>query len=449
MSAIVLGGGVAGLCAAAALIRAGESVTLIEARDTLGGADALLHDTALFRPWVEAELGLSLERVAPPPVHGPKGAVEAPASLSRFLDEIRPFVLSLLDAEAPHVAADAALWPLLKPAMGFRKLGSETMMELLRVAPTCAADFLGEHTDDPVVAASLALPGLLSTWMGPRSPSSTTPLLFHACAAGEEIAGGTPALLAALQAACSGVTLRLGAEVTGLLVDGDGCHGVRLGEEVLEADTVLSTLGPRRTLLQLVDPMWLPHLTERDVECVRLRGAVAVVQVDLAGPGALGDRRRLRTGASPDDLERAFDDVKHRRLPRKPVLDIRVVDGGLSILAFGAPYELDGGWTDEAREGLRQRVLAALHEAVPGLELEGHRVLTPADLEHDFGLEGGHFLHGEVALDQVYSLRPTPGLSRHATPIRGLVLGSEGCHPGLANSGAAGVFAAQAALAAG
>ncbi|HJN74045.1 MAG TPA: NAD(P)-binding protein [Myxococcota bacterium] len=447
MSAIVLGGGVEGLAAAAVLARAGETVTLVEARRELGGSARILHDTELLRPWVVEELGLDVQLVPPPPVHGPGGPIEAPVALAEIIDAIRPFVLSLLDGPAPLVSSDAALWPLLKPALGFRMLGPSVMMELLRVAPTCAADFLAEHTSDPALAASMALPALLHTWMGPRSPSSTTPLLIHECARGDEVAGGSGALVEALEKACVGVTFRTDTVVSGLEVDGSGCHGVRLGEELLEAETVISTLGPRRTLLGLVDPMWLPPLTERDVDCVRLRGCVAKMDIDLADPGSIGDRKRLRTASGLDDIERAFDDVKHRRLPRKPVLDIRVVDGCLSVLAFGAPYELDGGWSDGARDGLRQRVLAALHEAVSGLELEGHRLLTPADLESEYGLEGGHLLHGELALDQLYSLRPTPGLSRHATAIAGLYLGSEGCHPGLASSGASGVFAARAALA--
>jgi len=419
-------------------------VTLVTRRSEVGGSAELVHDTELLRPWVVSELGLDVDLAAPPPVHTPGGMLERPGSLNEFIEAVRPFVLSLLDGPAPHVSAEAALWPLMKPALGFRKLGNDVMMELLRVAPSCASDFLAEHTDDGATAAALALPALLHTWMGPRSPSSTTPLLFRECARVDEVVGGPRALIAALKKACASVTIRTSADIRRLVVDGDGCHGVQIGDEVLEAEVVLSTLGPRRTLLDLVDPMWLPHLTGRDVECVRVRGCVSHVHVDLAGPGGLGDRRRIRTAAHPNDIERAFDDIKHRRLPRKPVLDIRVVDGGLSILVFGTAYDLDGGWTAEAREGLRERVLATLHEAVPGLELEGHRVVTPADIEAEYGHEGGHLLDGELALDQIYSLRPTPGLSRHATPIRGLFLGSEGCHPGLVSSGAAGLLAARA-----
>lgn len=446
MSALVLGGGVEGLAAAAVLARAGRSVTLLEARAAVGGTAEIFHDTDQLRPWVIQELGLDVSLKDAPVVYGPNGPIEAPASYTALIDSIRPFVESLLDGVAPHVSAEAALWPLLKPAMGFRKLGNDVMMDLLRVAPSNASDFLAEHTDDPALAATLVLPALLHTWMGPRSPSSTTPLLFLECTRGQEVVGGPAALVSALKKACAGVDIRTGVEISALDVDGAGCHGVRVGDELLSADVVVSTLGPRRTMLDLVDPMWLPPLTARDVECVRVRGCVAKIEVDLAGPGGLGDRKRIRSATCLDDIEKAFDDIKHRRLPRKPVLDIRVVDGRLSILAFGVPYDLDGGWTDDAREILRQRVLETLHETIVGLELEGHRVLTPADLESQYAVEGGHLLHGELALDQIYSLRPTPGLSRHVTTVPGLFLGSEGCHPGLPNSGASGVLAAKAAL---
>jgi len=290
-------------------------------------------------------------------------------------------------------------------------------------------------------------------------------LLLRACAGdpAREITGGPAALVDALvsHAAQLGVEVRTGATVASIQVEARRSVGVTLadGTPVL-GDHVLSAIGPRRTLLDLVHPAQLPDGLETEVLRVRVRGIVAKVHLALSAPlDIAGGAERFRVGAHPLDWERAFDDAKHRRLPRAPTLDVRlpsVSDPSLaptghqvaSILVHGATHELEGGWTGQATAALRDRVLdqLAAHDPAVRDKLVAAEVLTPAALERSFGLEGGHLLHGELALDQLYALRPTPALGQHSTPIAGLTLASSGTHPGLGVSGRSGVLAAQAVM---
>ena len=74
--------------------------------------------------------------------------------------------------------------------------------------------------------------------------------------------------------------------------------------------------------------------------------------------------------------------------------------------------------------------------------------ITPADLETSHSLTGGHIHHGEMALDQLYIMRPTLGWAQHTTPVEGLFLCGAGTHPGGGVTGANGAHAATAVIAA-
>ncbi|RME21045.1 MAG: NAD(P)/FAD-dependent oxidoreductase, partial [Deltaproteobacteria bacterium] len=385
----------------------------------------------------------------------------------RLLDELMPALRDLWEGPPPRLSVDGPMLPLLREALAIRRLGRSAMRELLRIVALSVEDWLVEHFPDPRVRAGLAGGALLGTWMGPRSPTGATALLLREAMAGDAVVGGPAGLVRVLAEAAesSGVTIRTGARVRRIRVVRGAVTGVVLdGGDALDASLVVSAVGPRHTLLDLVDPRQVPADLVDAVRTVRTRGIVARIDLALDGPLRLahheGERiERFRVGAHPDDLERAFDDARHRRLPRAPVLDVRVPTvahpelaphGGevVSILATGCAHDLAGGWTPEARAALHDVVLTTLETVAPGLRdrVVGAAVSTPADLEAEFGLEGGHLFHGELALDQFHALRPSRRLSGHATGIRGLFLGSSGCHPA-GITAAAGLHAAEVALA--
>ena len=167
-------------------------------------------------------------------------------------------------------------------------------------------------------------------------------------------------------------------------------------------------------------------------------------------------RARLHIGPSVDAIERSYDAAKYGGIPERPCLDVTIpslIDDSLapegqhvvSIYAQHTPYRLkDPGW-DARRDELGDIVVATLAEYVPGLveRIEARQVLTPLDLERRFGLTGGHPLHGEPSLDQLFTMRPLLGWARYRAPVDGLYFCSAGTHPGGGITGTPGANAAR------
>ncbi len=504
----VVGAGHNGLAAAALLAKRGRRVVVLERREAVGGLAAgeefhpgyrsagVLHETAAVRPWAAKLLGLAghgLElRPEPPPVYVPerggrglllfrdaeKAAAEIGARSPRdagryreyraFLERVGPVFRRLLDAPPADLARPGAgeLLRLAGTALRLRLLGREDMMEVLRVSPMCVADWLGEWFEDGLLRAALAGPAVWFGLTGPWSPGTNAALLLSEARAGAPVRGGAPALVAALERAARayGAELRTGAEVERLEVANGRVSGLSLaGGERLEAACVAASCDPKHLFLDLLPPERLGRRLEKDIGDYRVRGTSAKIHLALAGypewsgrPGLTPER--IRTGETIDEIERAFDAAKYRRCSERPVLDVHVPslespdlapDGHhvLSILVHYAPYGLEGGWSDEAKERLYEAALGVLSEHAPGIRdlVVGREVLGPADLESRYGVTGGHLLHGEQSLDQLL-IRPTPQCARYAAPVPGLYLCGSGSHPGGGLTCAPGALAARAIL---
>ncbi|MEQ8768432.1 MAG: NAD(P)/FAD-dependent oxidoreductase [Planctomycetota bacterium] len=453
----------------------------------------LLHDTDRFRKSIASSLdltshGLSWREesaaVVGPSQKGPglrvgpddeateralkdhsPADVEAWRQWRALLDKLRPLARELTLEPPPEVATPdlSELFRLAKKGWALRRLGSEVMIEVLRVAPMCLADWLGERFVSRHLQALLAAPGLLGTWMGPWSAGSTTTFLLEELTRGRAVSGGPAAIAAALRSAAekAGAEIRTSAAVQRIRIENGRVHGVVLENgEPVEAPFVLSTTDPKRTILDLLHPADVDADLAQALTNYRVRGVAAKVHLALSGPLELrhhsGERiERLRTGEDVDDLERAFDAVKYRQCSERPILDVSVPTietPGLapkghhivSILAHYAPYDLEGGWTDEKKQAFGDRVIDVLAEHAPKLKerIVARQVLSPADLEGEYGLTGGHLYHGEHALDQLLFLRPVIDCAHYTTPIEGLILGGSGSHPGGGLTGAPGWLAA-------
>ena len=509
--AIVIGAGTNGLTAAGLLAKAGRKVVLLERRDRLGGLGALeefhpgfltpglLHDTAGVRRRVADALQLERHglkwRPDETPVFAPeesgrglllfrdpaRAAAEIANHSSRdvdryahwrgFLDRIRGFVLRILEEPAPPVSARGLgqMWELASKAIALKRLPDKDLREFLRIGPMCAADWLNEWFESPLLKAALAGPAVSGSWMGPWSAGTVVTLLLQECASGREVEGGPAALTRALEGACRGhgVEIRTSSEARRIRLGSGGAAGVDLVEGgSLEAPVILSSCDPRRTLIDLVAPRDLPPRLELTIRHWRSRGTTARICLALRGPLEFAGRpgglfEAARTGSELDELERAFDAVKYGEFSRVPILDVRVPtlsDPTLappghhvaSILVHFAPYHLNGGWTEERRRALGEAAVARLACYAPDLpeRVLAREVQTPADLEERYSLTGGHIHHGEPALDQLFSLRPAASCSRHATPLPGLFLCGSGTHPGGGITCGPGALAASAVLAA-
>ena len=455
---IVVGGGHNGLVAAATLGKAGRRVVLLEQRGQTGGVCDLLFDGSTVSADVAKTLGLKAAPSGTPMALSSDGrkldlgaAIDDPgyAGWRAWVDKVAPVLAAQLGAPAPDIRSVAPLWPLAKAGMAVRKLGKKDMMELLRSAPSCVDDWLTEHMSDLLLKSALMAPALHGTWMGPRSPTSSASMLLRlAC---QEIDIAPASLATQLRAACeaAGVEIQTGARVGRIRVEDGRVAGVELADgTAIDAPTVLSAVGPKTTLLDLLDPRVVSGKTAHQADVIRVRGTLAQLRLEVEGVD--WPATRLRIVDDPTHLERAFDDVKFRRLPTvPPPLEVSVAGSAVRINCWSAPHELDGGWTDAAGAALTGAMLGSLERVVPGVRDAAtvKELLTPADLESRYGLVGGHPMHGELALDQLGPMRPSMQLSRYSTPIDGLWLGCSGVHPGGGISGRPGLLAARAVLA--
>jgi phytoene dehydrogenase-like protein len=271
-------------------------------------------------------------------------------------------------------------------------------------------------------------------------------------------------------ASAFGAEVQCGVEVQRIVTSNGRVAGVALagGEEIL-ARTVVFGVDPKRALLRMVDPVALgPTLVWRAGN-IRMPGVVAKVDLTLSGlpritgtEGEADERLHGRIIIAPgiDYLERAFDASKYGRISEEPFLEATIPtlsDPSLApegthcmtVLVQYAPYHLRQSDWEVERQGLGDLVMKTLERFAPGLSdhVVSRRVITPVDLEGDYGLTEGHPLHGEFALDQLFAWRPLLGHARYRLPIGGLYLCGSGAHPGGGVTGRPGAGAAREILA--
>jgi phytoene dehydrogenase-like protein len=394
-------------------------------------------------------------------------------SLGRFMAE-------LADTTPPDIAAPGLEDALLGLRLGrrFRGLGRGDSRTITRVLPMAVADFVAEAFESDALRAVTAWPGVRYAAMGPWSAGTTAVLLGDAAgtdggAAGQTVfaQGGPGALTAALERAARalGVEIRTGVGVASIADAGGRATGVVLddGEEI-EARSVVAAMDPKQVLTRLADPVTVGPSLRWRAGNIRTPGTVAKVNLalaDLPRFTAAGDdgerllRGRILVAPGIDAIERAFDASKYGRLSETPILEVTIpsladpslVEGGptgahvMSVLVQYAPYALRDGTWDEERGALGDRVLATLESYAPGIGslVTARQVITPLDLERDYGLTGGHPLHAEPGLDLMYLWRPLLGHARYRFGFEGLYLAGSGAHPGGGITGQPGRNAAR------
>jgi len=366
---------------------------------------------------------------------------------------------------------------LLKVGRHFQSLSDRHFHLLYKLMTMSAADFLDEWFESDVLKATKSASGIIGTFMGPRTPGSAYVLLHHymgeidgAYRAWGFARGGTGAISESIASAARamGADIRLDAEVARVRVRDGRATGVVLanGDEI-EAATVVSSLDPRRTFLTLVAESDLPDEFVADVRRFKIRGSSGKVNLALSGlpdftcmPG-VGPHLRGAMSISPslEYVERAYDDAKYGSFSRQPYMDMilpSVIDPGMappgkhvmSVFVQYAPYNLNGGWTDAKREAFGDAVVNTIESFAPGFKSKilHRQVITPLDIERITGLSEGNIFAGELALHQLFFLRPAPGWAKFATPVRDFYQCGSGTHPGGGIMGASGRLAAMRML---
>ena len=400
---------------------------------------------------------------------------EAYPAYRSTLSRVAGAVAGLLTRTPPDIDRPGTgdLWNLMKFGRRFRALGRRDAYRLLRWAPMPIADLMSEWFETDLLRAALAAPGLSGTMLGPRSAGSALVLLLHEAHAqlaggASRIRGGPGALTKAMAAAAraAGADIRTNAQVERVLVGNHEVAGVVVDGRELPATVVLSAIDPKSTFLKLVAATDLSPDFRSKMQHYRAAGTVAKVNLALSSlPAFRGARSseslsgRIHIGPTMDYMERAFDCAKYGELPQAPWLDATIpsiLDPDLaprgchvmSVYVHYAPYRLRGVEWDANKQAPLHAVLETIDRYAPGTSglVVAAQVLTPADLETEYGFHGGHIFHGELALDQLFAARPLLGYAQYDSPIRGLYLCGAGTHPGGFLTGASGRLAASTVL---
>jgi phytoene dehydrogenase-like protein len=359
----------------------------------------------------------------------------------------------------------------------FRELSSDERYTLVQLMTMSSADFLDQWFETDALKATMSASGIIGTFLGIRSPGTAYVLLHHymgeidgAFRSWGFSRGGTGAISNAIASAARelGVEIRSKAPVSRILTQNGQVRGVALlsGEEI-SADVVSSSVDPHLTFEKFLEPSELPADFLESVRHYKFRGSSGKVNLaldalpnfkSLPGPGA-HLRGAISISPSMDYMERAYDDAKYCHYSRRPYIDMvipsltdpSVAPPGkhvLSCFVQYAPYKLAEGTWDDQREAFGNNVIETIAEYAPNIKniIVGKQVLTPLDLEREFGLTQGNIFQGELSLEQLFFLRPVAGWAYYRTPIDNLYMCGSATHPGGGIMGANGRLASQVIL---
>ena len=391
------------------------------------------------------------------------------------------FAKSLIDSRAPDPASlrPKDLFELLRLGREFKSLGPELMHLNMQLMTMSAVDFLDLWFESGVLKAPMSVSGIIGTFLGVRSPGTAYVLLHHymgeidgAFRSWGFSKGGTGQISLAIASAAKsfGAEIRTEAPVERILVKDGLAKGVVLanGDEI-SAKTVVSALDPHRTFLKMVGVEHLDPEFTAQIKRYKMRGSSGKVnlavdrlpQFSSRQDGTAHLRGDIAIAPGIDYLEKAYDDAKYGDFSARPYLNVVIpslVDPSVappgkhivSCFVQYAPYEIKEGpqhWP-QRREAFGDAVVDTLSEYCPGLKesILFRQVISPWDLEQEFGLTEGNIFHGELSAEQLLFQRPAAGWSRYKTPIRNLWMCASGTHPGGGIMGAPGELAAKTML---
>ena len=489
--AIIIGAGHNGLVAAAYLTKAGKRVLVLERRDIPGGtlvteefdgfkADMLQSGT--LSPDIIHVLDLPRFGLKPEPASDKSAFISllpdsdnltldaesikrfSPADAARWPDFLAFMAkaASFLDAAyrtpMPRLPKPDSLsegLPLAQLGLKLRSMGRKDMLNIIRVLPMTAVEFVEEWFEAEQLKAAIASLGIHGVTLGVMSAGTTFNLIHNWLNRGglahRHIGQAGQVTRALFETAKTyGAEIRFNAEVVSIKVKNGRATGIILanGEEIA-AQNILSAADPKRTFLSLVGPMELPPTFVWNVQSIKMRGSVAKVHLGVESlPDGMTPFTTYTVAPSLRYLEKAYDAAKYGEISEKPYLEATTTENVISVHFQFAPYKLKSGkWKEE---GKRVETLAidTLAEYFPNLQsiISNAKTITPQDLESTYSLTEGDLNHGQIMLDQFLFMRPIPGWSNHKTPIDGLYLCGSGVHAGGGISGASGRNAAKMVL---
>jgi len=491
---IIIGAGHNGLVCANYLARQNQKVLVLESSSTIGGLASthefhpgfkvsVAHTAGHFSKKIHRDLSLQDHGLSLTPnplscvgldlqgnhvvldgdtVSGvPETDQAAYANYSkltkRFANLLAPFWLKTVppigNNSLPEVLSFAQL------GLKMRMLGKQDMREFLRIITLPTHDLMDEYFDHPILKALLSWNGLIGSKQAPRSPNNSVMLMLYRMSGGtnglhELPVGGVSGLIDALRSSAEsrGVEIRTNTPVRRIAVHG-GKEGLRAtgvqmdGGEQVSARNIVSSADPKTTFLTLLGAENLEIEFTNRIRRIRSEGLVAKLHLALNDlPKFTGlDRSDGQLLISPDmaTIERSFDDSKYGQCPTEPVMEIVIPslhdpslapEGQhvLSAQVMYVPYKMKNAWDSAAKDVFTDKLIDKIALYAPAIreQIVAKEFLTPIDLEQRFRVAGGHWHHGEFALDQLFMMRPTYGAGQYQTPVRNLYLCGAGSHPG-------------------
>jgi len=512
--AIVIGGGNNGLVNGAYLAKSGLRTLILERRNVVGGAaiteelrpgfwfTSFSYALSLLRPEIIHDLELTKHGFMPllmPSTFAPmengdyllmgqdrnenikeiarhsKHDADAFDAFEHDILKVLRILKPLLDQVPPDIFSNDPEELMALAALGrrFRDLEPKVLHDAIRLLTGSAADFLDDYFESEILKGWLASASIIGTKVGPYSQGSGLVLLYHMLGEHDGVfgtwafhkrgnGGFTQVLARAAQA--FGAEIALESPVANVITRNGRATGVALADgSEYHADVVVSAVDPRRTFLELVDPLELPTDLVESIRRFRFQGTSSKVNFALDGLpkypalGDRGDQYRGFTNIGPtmEYIERAFDDAKYGWYSKRPYLDCAIqstIDPDMappgkhvmSCFVQYTSYKLRESDWDTERENMADNVQGVLESFFPGfgdLVLQ-REIRTPLDIERIVGLSEGNIFAGEFLAPQMFFFRPAPGWSQYRTPIDGYYQCGSGTHPGGCVMGAPGKLAA-------
>jgi phytoene dehydrogenase-like protein len=502
--AIVVGAGHNGLVCSALLAKAGKRVLVLEANEQVGGAaitrefaegysvSACAHLLYQLQPEVRKELKLATRlvcedmttialgedgkhlRIKTDSVEGVSDEDAAQyrdfrKRMTRFSNLLRKYFNKCPPRLGTMDFKD--LMTLGQLGLDVRMLGKAEMESLLRLIFMNIHDELTERFENPMLKGAISLDAVLGTHLGPRSPNTMMTYLYRM--SGDHGRSGIPAggmgsvsNELAHAARSAGATIRTSMPVKRIIIENGRATGVETESgDRFDSLMVISNADPKTTLMKLIGAQHAETGFANRMSHLRAKGNAAKLHLALDGlPTIEGLSKKdyaERIVIAPDEhyVERAFNPAKYGESSPNPVIEITfpsfrdetLAPTGkhvMSAVVQYAPYGLKGGWNDEAKAAFMKAIIDTLSKYMPDIEqrITASELLTPADIEREFHISGGHWHHAELSLDQFMFVRPVNGAAQYKMPIDGVYLCGAGTHPGGGVSGAAGRNAARTIL---
>ncbi len=406
------------------------------------------------------------------------------AAFTRELEAIADVLRQLVLRAPPNLVAGFGA-PAIRETLNalgtanvLRALPMEQQRLLLDLFTRSAGEMLDEIFESELVKALFGFDAIVGNYASPYAAGSAYVMLHHAFGEvngkkgvwGHAI-GGMGAITQAMAAAgrSHGVEIETGVGVREVTIEAGRATGIVLDDgRRIRARYIAANVNPKLLYTRLMPKEALPPEFYARIAHWRNGSGTFRMNVALSALPSFtalpGDGDHLSAGIimapSLGYMDRAWQDAREYGWSLAPVVEMLIpstLDGSLAppgqhvaslFCQHVAPQLPNGSSWDDHRDEVADLMIATVDAYAPGFAASvlGRQVLSPLDLEREFGLLGGDIFHGALTLNQLFSARPMLGHADYRGPLKGLYHCGSGSHPGGGVTGAPGHNAARAIL---